>query len=215
MREGSANWRGRRSSGSPRTPGLRWRGRARWPPPLPSASICGKVSCGGVVGDDSLVAHPFEQVPSDPVVEGRDQGEPGGRQPGREQGHSHHEPPQSLGPGVGPHHAAVRDPIGSPDLVDGAALGEGHVQGGQSGSRARPRRRSAGSRLSTQRGVSITGSRSTNPRIISNEIDPLPRITEARNSIVSAPLSQSRRPTSCRLARWEERTSADLPSPPR
>ncbi len=66
----------------------------------------------------------------------------------------------------------------------------------------------------TQRGVIITGRRSTRARTSSNERLPDPITIEARSSIVGTPDSRRMRPTSCRLRRWGERSSPS-PSPPR
>ena len=60
----------------------------------------------------------------------------------------------------------------------------------------------------TQRGVTITGSRSTSARSISNERLPDPITIEARNSITGTPESRSARPTSCRLRRCGESSAA-------
>ena len=67
---------------------------------------------------------------------------------------------------------------------------------------------------STQRGVIMTGSRSTSERIISNDRLPEPSTMDARSSITAAPDSHSSSPTSCRLRRCGER-SGPAPSPPR
>ena len=66
----------------------------------------------------------------------------------------------------------------------------------------------------TQRGVTMTGSRSTSARIISNERLPAPMMIEALSSIVCTPEFRRMRPTSCLLARWSD-SSSSLPSPPR
>ena len=56
-------------------------------------------------------------------------------------------------------------------------------------------------RVPTQRGVIITGSRSTSARIISNEVLPEPITIPARSSTVGTPDAARARPTSWRLAR--------------
>ncbi len=62
-------------------------------------------------------------------------------------------------------------------------------------------------RVLTQRGVSMTGRRSTRPRTSSKDRLPEPMITDARNSTVATPLSLRILPTSRRLARCGERSS--------
>ena len=61
----------------------------------------------------------------------------------------------------------------------------------------------------TQRGITITGSRCTSERIISNDRLPAPMTIEARSSIVGMPDARSTSPTRCRLRMW-----ADEPPPP-
>ncbi len=73
-------------------------------------------------------------------------------------------------------------------------------------------------RVSTQRGVTITGSRSVRWRSISKEAEPEPMITAARSSAVGTPLARSTRPTSTRERRWGESRPAGTPAgarPPR
>jgi len=67
----------------------------------------------------------------------------------------------------------------------------------------------------TQRGVIMAGRRSTSARIISKERLPDPSTMDARSSMVGTPLSSRMRPTSWRLFRWAERSSASLANPPR
>ncbi len=69
-------------------------------------------------------------------------------------------------------------------------------------------------RVSTQRGVIITGRRSTSARTISNEVLPEPITIDARSSRVGTPEAASVAPTSCRLARCADRSGPD-PRPPR
>ncbi len=70
-------------------------------------------------------------------------------------------------------------------------------------------------RVSTQRGVTIAGSTSTRLRSISKLADPEPMMTAARSSVTGTGPDASTRPTSCRLARCGDRSSASCPSPPR
>ena len=77
----------------------------------------------------------------------------------------------------------------------------------------------------TQRGVIMTGRRSTSARIISKERLPEPSTIDARSSMTGTPDSRSRSPTSCRLRRCGERSvsvpqasevdDAPHPAPPR
>ena len=60
----------------------------------------------------------------------------------------------------------------------------------------------------TQRGVIITGSRSTSARIISNDALPEPITIDAWNSITGTPLERSILPVSARL-----RICGESPSP--
>ena len=62
----------------------------------------------------------------------------------------------------------------------------------------------------TQRGITITGSRCTSVRIISNDRLPAPITIEARNSTVGMPDARSTSPTRCRLRMWAE----PAPGPP-
>ena len=70
-------------------------------------------------------------------------------------------------------------------------------------------------RVFTHRGVIITGSRSVRYRNISNEAEPEPMMTPARNSMVGTPLARRIRPTSARLRRWADNlrggTSGTIP----
>jgi hypothetical protein len=66
----------------------------------------------------------------------------------------------------------------------------------------------------THRGVTITGSRRTRARTISNDRLPEPTTGPARNSRHGMPLPARIRPTSCRLARWLDRRRP-RPRPPR
>ena len=67
----------------------------------------------------------------------------------------------------------------------------------------------------TQRGVTITGSRSTNARIISNDKLPEPMMMDARNSITGTPCARNRSPTSCRLRKCADKSGSSSPNPPR
>ena len=67
----------------------------------------------------------------------------------------------------------------------------------------------------TQRGMIITGSRSTSERINSKERLPEPRTIEARNSMTGTPLARRMSPTSCRLRKCGDRDSCSSPKPPR
>ena len=66
----------------------------------------------------------------------------------------------------------------------------------------------------TQRGVTITGRRSTSARIISNEVLPEPMTIDARSSRVGTPEAASARPTSWRLDRCADSVPRE-PRPPR
>jgi len=66
----------------------------------------------------------------------------------------------------------------------------------------------------TQRGVTMTGSRSASAHTISNERLPEPITIEARSSIVGTPDSRRMRPTSWRLRRWRD-SPGSRPRPPR
>ena len=70
-------------------------------------------------------------------------------------------------------------------------------------------------RVSTQRGVIMTGRRSVRWRRISNEALPEPMMTAARNSVTGTPCAASSAPVSWRLARWWERSASSSPRPPR
>ena len=59
-------------------------------------------------------------------------------------------------------------------------------------------------RIETQRGVIITGNRSTRARMISNEALPEPMTIDVRNSITGIPDARSISPTSWRLRRCGE-----------
>ncbi len=69
-------------------------------------------------------------------------------------------------------------------------------------------------RVPTQRGVTMTGRRSTRARIISKDVLPEPMTIDARSSRVGTPEPARTRPTSWRLDRWPDRSSS-WPSPPR
>ena len=68
-------------------------------------------------------------------------------------------------------------------------------------------------RVSTQRGVIMTGSRSVRWRRISNEALPEPMMTAARNSVTGTPCAASSAPVSWRLARWCDRSDGILTQP--
>ncbi|GAA2130335.1 hypothetical protein GCM10009727_22290 [Actinomadura napierensis] len=69
-------------------------------------------------------------------------------------------------------------------------------------------------RVRTQRGVTITGSRSVRYRSTSNEADPDPMITAARSHTAGTPASSMIRPTSARDRRCGDRSSSGA-IPPR
>ncbi|GHE60595.1 hypothetical protein GCM10018782_38600 [Streptomyces griseoaurantiacus] len=73
-------------------------------------------------------------------------------------------------------------------------------------------------RVCTQLGVTITGSRSVRYRSISNEAEPEPMITAARSAAVGTPESSRIRPTSARDRRCGESSRSGTPAgarPPR
>jgi hypothetical protein len=70
-------------------------------------------------------------------------------------------------------------------------------------------------RLETQRGQTITGSRWTRARSISNDALPEPMIMAARSSVAGTGPPRSTSPTSWRLVRWVESRSDLRPRPPR
>jgi len=59
-------------------------------------------------------------------------------------------------------------------------------------------------RIDTQRGVIITGKRSTRARMISNEMLPEPMTIDERNSITGTPEARRISPTSWRLRGYGE-----------
>ncbi len=59
-------------------------------------------------------------------------------------------------------------------------------------------------RVSTQRGVTMTGSRSVRYRSISNEAEPEPITTAARSSVTATPPSRRARPVATRDRRCGE-----------
>ena len=67
----------------------------------------------------------------------------------------------------------------------------------------------------TQRGQTMTGSRSTSHRIISKEMLPLPTTTAARNSVTGTPALRSASPVSWRDLRWSDSLAKASPRPPR
>ena len=69
-------------------------------------------------------------------------------------------------------------------------------------------------RVSTQRGVIMTGRTSVRYLSISKETEPEPMTMPARNSITGVGPLASVRPTSWRLSRCSDRSSS-LPRPPR
>ena len=67
----------------------------------------------------------------------------------------------------------------------------------------------------TQRGMIMTGRRSTSARIISKDRLPEPITIEARSSTTGTPDARSTSPTSWRLRRCGESSACGSPRPPR
>ena len=131
-------------------------------------------------------------------------------QAGREHRHRDHDAPQPPLARVLAHEVAVGDPVRAADLVHPAAprevgAADQVVEDVLDGDRL--------GRVPTQRGVIITGRRSTSARIISNEVLPEPMTIEALSSMVGTP-ARAGPPTSWRLRRCSDRVPRE-PSPPR
>ena len=69
--------------------------------------------------------------------------------------------------------------------------------------------------VESQRGATITGSRSTRATIVSNAALPRPTMTAARSVVTGTAPDASTAAVSIRLRRWAESWGWSSPSPPR
>jgi hypothetical protein len=74
------------------------------------------------VADDDLVAEALDERPGDPGGDRRDEADPVGGKPGRQDRDRDHEAAQAAQAGIGPHHVAVGEDVRAADLDDPAHL---------------------------------------------------------------------------------------------